>query len=415
MDADWDILQAIITTLRLFPKTPAVLHVTGHQDRRTSYANLSLPAQLNVDADKLAGIYEYKARQNPKFAALISGSKVQLHTPEGTIASNYRTAIRKLASYPEMKKHIIHSNRWNSHTFDSIDWPAHGISIRKQYHRKHFITKYVHDWLPVGKLISKYQPKYSAKCPSCPHLEEDRHHFLKCPARTEWHSDMVKELKAFFVRHPTRPVLADILLVALTLWLSDQQVIIPVHPMAYASLIAKQYRAGWEQLFFGRFVLEWSELQEDFLATLPTRSKYHSGMTWVSGVHQIIWKHVYKTWENRNAAQHGVDAASREIALAEMAMRETAALYDVRDQVLPRDYELFYSSLDEHHLQEPTSRGLNQWLTTWQPVIHLSIKTATKLGTRGLASIRQYIRPLPPIPPDPEILPCGGPANAQAH
>ena len=215
---------------------------------------------------------------------------------------------------------------------------------------------------------------------------------------------MFKDLRAFFGWHPTRPELAEILLVALKLWLLDQQVIIPVHPIVYASLISKQYRAGWEQLFFGRFVLEWAELQEDYLSTLPSRSKYHSGTTWVSGVNQIIWNLVYKTWENRNAAQHGVDAASREIALAEMARKETAALYEVRDRVLPRDYELFYSSLEEHHLQEPTSRGLNQWLTTWQPVIRQSIKTATKLGTRGIASIRQYILPPPPIPPDPDIL-----------
>ena len=170
---------------------------------------------------------------------------------------------------------------------------------------------------------------------------------------------MLTELEAFFVGHPTRPELAAILLVALKLWLSDQQVIIPVHPIVYASLISKQYRAGWDQLLLGRFVLEWAELQEDFLSTLPTRSKYHSGMTWVSGVNQIIWKHVYKAWENRNAAQHDIDAASREIALAKMAIRETAALYEVRHTVLPRDYDLFYSSIEEHHRQEPTSRGLN--------------------------------------------------------
>ena len=130
---------------------------------------------------------------------------------------------------------------------------------------------------------------------------------------------MLDKLRAFFAGHPTRPVLAEILLEALKLWLADQQVIIPVHPILYASLISKQYRAGWEQLFVGRFVLKWSELQEDFLSSLPTRSKYHSGTTWVSGVNQIICKHVYKTWENQNAAQHGVDAASREIALAKMA------------------------------------------------------------------------------------------------
>jgi hypothetical protein len=405
MDADWDVLQAIITLLRRFSTTPQVLHVTGHQDRKTPYLQLSLPAQLNVDADQLAGIYVYRPQQDPTTTPLITGNKVQLHTPEGTIASNYRSAIRKIASYPAMRKHITHSNRWTAQIFDTIDWPAHGISIRKQYHRKHFITKYVHDWLPLGKLISKYKPHYPSKCPSCPHAEEDRHHFLKCPARNTWHNNMVQELKELFLKHPTRPELSAILLYSLATWLSDQQVIIPVMSSTYASLISNQYRAGWEQLLFGRFVLEWAELQEEYLSSLPSRSKYHSGKIWVTTVNQIIWKHVYAAWESRNDDQHGVDAASREIALATMARKQTAALYDIRDDVLPRDHSLFYSSIEEHHRREPTARGLQQWLSTWQPVLLLSVKTATLLGTRGMASLRTYFPPQGATVPPDEIPP----------
>jgi hypothetical protein len=182
MDADWDVLQAIVSTLKLFAKAPEVKHVTGHQDRTVEYINLSLPAQLNVDADKLAGTYEYKQHQQPTKAPLIAGNCLQLHSPHRTIASNYRTAIRKIASAQAMKKHIVQANRWTEQVFDSIDWPAHGISIRKNYNRKHFTTKFIHNWLPIGDLISKYKPHYSAKCPSCPHPEEDRDHFLKCPA-----------------------------------------------------------------------------------------------------------------------------------------------------------------------------------------------------------------------------------------
>ena len=34
-------------------------HVKGHQDRTTEYAKLDLPAQLNCDADQLAGQFYY--------------------------------------------------------------------------------------------------------------------------------------------------------------------------------------------------------------------------------------------------------------------------------------------------------------------------------------------------------------------
>ena len=153
-------------------------------------------------------------------------------------------------------------------------------------------------------------------------------------------------------------------------------------------------------------MLEWAELQEEFLASLPKRSKYHSGKTWVSSINQIIWKHVYEAWLAKNDA---VDAATREVALATMARKQTAALYKIRADVLPRDHSLFYSNIDEHHNREPTSRGLNQWLITWQPVILQSVKEAARLGTRGMASLRQYFPALPFITPDDDSLPHDNP------
>ena len=87
MDADWDVLQAIITILRGFETPPAIEHVRGHQDDKTAYQDLDLPAQLNVDADELAGGYKYNPDQNPKYVPLIAGSVVALHTKNGTIVS----------------------------------------------------------------------------------------------------------------------------------------------------------------------------------------------------------------------------------------------------------------------------------------------------------------------------------------
>ena len=83
----------------------------------------------------------------------------------------------------------------------------------------------------------------------------------------------------------------------------------------------------------------------------------------------MIWKNVYATWVTRNSVRHGVDATSREAVLAEMAMKQTEELYSLRHEVLPRDRDLFYTSLEEHHQKEPTSKGLIQWLNTWEPVL----------------------------------------------
>ena len=165
------------------------------------------------------------------------------------------------------------------------------------------------------------------------------------------------------------------------------------YPTLYNTLLAKQAAVGWEQLFLGRFVNEWREIQEGHLSRLPTRTKHQTGTTWVTKVTNIIWKHVYLNWEHRNSAQHGVDAESREAILLATATRETEALYDIRDDVLPRDQELYYTSLEAHCEQETTSRGMRQWLNTWKPVLLHSLKEGQRLGTQGMLSIRHYFQP----------------------
>ena len=59
MAAEWDVLQAIVTKIKAFSINPLLHWVEGHQDDHLAYNKLSLPAQLNVDADGLAGNYVY--------------------------------------------------------------------------------------------------------------------------------------------------------------------------------------------------------------------------------------------------------------------------------------------------------------------------------------------------------------------
>ena len=51
--AEGDLIKVITDTLPDFPNI-TLKHVRGHQDRGTSYRNLPLEAQLNVDCDREA-------------------------------------------------------------------------------------------------------------------------------------------------------------------------------------------------------------------------------------------------------------------------------------------------------------------------------------------------------------------------
>ena len=62
-NADWDVVQAIVSTCTHMHLVPYFRHVKGHQDDKTIYRNLPLEAQLNVDADHEAGSY-YRMHPN---------------------------------------------------------------------------------------------------------------------------------------------------------------------------------------------------------------------------------------------------------------------------------------------------------------------------------------------------------------
>jgi hypothetical protein len=391
MASDWDVLQSIITSIRSFKDQPKLAHVIGHQDRTVAFENLSLPAQLNVEADTLAGSYVYNSNMSASKVPRICGNTAQLHIPKGTITSRFKQALRRHASEPAMREHLCNRNDWSRNDFRLIDWATHGICVRKQFKLKRFFVKLLHDWLPVGKQVARYDQDLSAKCPSCPHESEDRDHFLRCPSRRLWQEEMLKELRQYCTNNPTREALKDILLESIMSWFQDSPVILSGFGEVYDILIKQQAAVGWKQLILGRFVHEWSILQEEFLRSITNRPKHSSGTGWVIGVTSVVWKHVRKEWETRNSARHGIDDVTKEKARIEQAQREIVTMYEIKNDVLPRDRELFYATTEEHFEKETSSLALRQWLSTWKPVLLQSHKTHNQPRIDRWNSIRMHL------------------------
>ena len=65
-DSEWDVLYALHKTINTFPATISVEWVASHQDDdpNVTIIDLSLGAQLNIQADKLAttGLHESKMK-----------------------------------------------------------------------------------------------------------------------------------------------------------------------------------------------------------------------------------------------------------------------------------------------------------------------------------------------------------------
>ena len=293
MDPDWDVLQQIITSRRLFPLLPVLQFVKRHQDADCPYATLPLSAQLNVDADHLAGSYAPHPTENPSIVPMIAGTAASLQLPLGTITTKHRSTLCMAAGTDTIQHYIQSKHKWTNAKFASINWIAHGRSVQHFYHKKLLIVKLIHEWLPLGQITSKYKQHHISTCPLCPNDVEDGDHFLRCPACSHWKSDILRALRNYFNQTPTRPFLGELLITGLSKWLHNKPATFSKFPPLYNSLIFRQTRIGWKQLFLGCIVLEWSNLQQDHLVLQNITSKKYSGTSWITGITQIIWYHVY--------------------------------------------------------------------------------------------------------------------------
>ena len=129
MDPDWDILQQIITSRRLFPSLPVLQFVKGHQDANCPYATLPLSAQLNIDADHLACSYAPHPTENPSIVPIIVATAASLQLPLGTITTKHRSALCRAAGTDTFHHYIQSRHKWTNDEFASINWIPHGCSV----------------------------------------------------------------------------------------------------------------------------------------------------------------------------------------------------------------------------------------------------------------------------------------------
>ena len=200
------------------------------------YITLSLPTQLNVDANHLAGSYAPRPNENPTIVTMIAGTAVSLHLSSGTTTTKYRSALRKAASMDTIQHYIQNKNKWTDAEFDSINWVAH---------KKQFIIKFIHDELPLGRLTSKYKKHHLSTCPTCSHDIEDGDHFLQCTEHPQWKSDKFCALHNSFDKTPTRPFLGNLLITSLSKWLHNEPAIFfNFPPYTAASFSTRHESAG---------------------------------------------------------------------------------------------------------------------------------------------------------------------------
>ena len=99
---EWDLLQEIRESLLQLPGI-SLTYVNAHQDDHTSYEQLPLQAQLNVDADHQASKYQTQFGAHRMSVLLSPNARMLVHSLEGTITGRFETILRVRSTKPAIK------------------------------------------------------------------------------------------------------------------------------------------------------------------------------------------------------------------------------------------------------------------------------------------------------------------------
>ena len=121
-------------------------------------------------------------------------------------------------------------------------------------------------------------------------------------------------------------------------------------------LITLQTRAGWNQLYFGRFTIEWINQQEDYSLSQGHKDRSEE---WMTGLILIIFKRMHERWKLRCTTAHE-DNPNNESQRHTQLKNEITQLFDLKHLMPPHTHHIFYPPLQTLLLQPIPS--LQTWI-----------------------------------------------------
>ena len=167
------------------------------------------------------------------------------------------------------------------------------------------------------------------------------------------------------------------------------------HDPKFRRLHQLQAWVGWSQLFQGRLVHKWSQLQEAFLVSLPIHEqldrKYYTGTIWTRKLISLLWDTMRAQWDLRNADRHGrTKEESHAIKHTRLLMEQVAVQYVRGPSMLSADRDIMAGPIFQKAKHSPAA--LELWLARNVPIVKLSTTAATAAITKTHKKITSFFR-----------------------
>ena len=374
---EWDLESVITDTYKQLGIDFEFMHVKSHQDDDGPVADLTLEAQLNVQADTLATAALQEASTHRK-VALFPTAKCQLILAGASITRRIPQAIRFQAGAKDIQEYLRERNKWTQDTLDEIDWTAHGAA--HSHHRSHrcFLVKLCHRHLPTGKTLHRRDNKYPSRCPGCNEAEESHDHFIGCPApsRITWRVQLLTAMRQLFKMTKTGDSLQALIIDVLDRAMAGRPISVSG---PFERALRSQERIGWRAMLHGHWSVEWQTAYNQAYQVPPDetpkdKSKRKISMAlWQKRVIVLTWQQMIQLWKLRNDERHGIDTETRESARREVLTNELKVLYTNKDRYPTRVQKLLRESYEAHCTERVSN--IQNWMDSYRATFEVTRDT----------------------------------------
>jgi hypothetical protein len=358
-----DLIHEIRAKLATSKLTWKYRHVSGHQDKHTSYHLLDMWGQLNVEMDSLAKVYwnDTSSVTVPFYPYSTHGWSIW--TGDRKLSSWDRTILYDHAQSTAILKHWSKRRNIPANLIHSIDWQAckHAIKLLGLNYSL-WIPKWLAGFAPVGKVLLRNKLQPHAECPRCSAFETTAH-VLLCPApkaTQQWEASLAN-LNVWLIKANTLPDLRKAIISRLRSWRNATA----PQPPSYTwpgvnDLVLLQDLVGWRSFLEGGVLQAWAAKQQDYYNWLQRRN---TGKRWVTTLIKKLWQISWNMWEHRNGALTDPECPA--------SIREHARL----DALITTEYEEV----------SPLAKRDRRWFRRPKEVLHTE---SLEFKTQWLESVR---------------------------
>jgi hypothetical protein len=368
----------------IYPFSLNPRHVKSHQDEETDFDDLEDDAKLNYLCDLLATEKLEKLEKQNKRQRVkpLPACPVYLEANGEICNAKEQITLKQAIPRKELTEYYRNRYGWQQATYNNINWQDYARARRRNTTTKIYVTKLCCCWLPTNHRM-QWSEGRSNTCGICGE-DETSDHLFECNGRSDWRTELYKDLFKFLSSNDTKPTLIATVLQGLR-WHYEEH--LPTIDISEDH----QNKIGWNNLLRGWVNKHWQTQQEQHLRDrfADDKKKSEKGKSWSLHLIEWMWNRGHALWKDRCDKAHEKTGRAETAQQRSFADAKVNAIYKQAEDVGYYDrHKMFSKSLYEK-LQEPVRR-LQRWVELTTPAVKQAVREYSQRTRKQAQDIRKF-------------------------